>query len=407
MVFASKDQHNLEIGLASKTGRVPVTVVDGLDLFSTNLVHRQIRVTGILEFLRNPEEKKLTRIIVPSSKQIDIIGPQNKGDQKLSTNDLLTTAARVRQLKPNEVALGIPVRIQGVVIGAWPNDNFNNYKLVLCDSTGGISVHFGVPQAWADQPQIGELLDIEGVTIPGQFVPAIHAGKITRLGNAPMPEPIRPTWDELMNGSLDCNYVEIQGVLAAVSTNGMTLLTRDGKVTLDQTDAHPLPQMPASGRSLVGSEVRLRGGFSSEWDSAARQVIKGRFYLINTLMRVENPGPLDPFSNPKITIGDLLWFNAHANALQRVKVAGQIIFARPGEYFVLDHNVGFRILTADPGVRWSPTEFCRPAFLGARVLGIDGRQERGCRASVYPRPEKRRQTPRTTGTGGALSAAGF
>jgi len=348
VIFASKDQHNLEIGLAAKTGRVPVTVVDGLDLFSTNLVHCQIRVTGIHEYLRNAEEKKLARIIVPSANWVEIIGSQNEGERKLSTNDLLTTVAKVRQLKADEAALGIPVKIQGVVVGAWPNDNFNNYKLVLCDATGGISVHFGVPQAWADQPQIGELLDIVGFTIPGQFVPAIQARKMTRLGNAPMPEPIRPTWDELMNGSLDCNYVEIQGVLTAAATNEMTLLTQDGKVTLDQTDARPLPPLPISGGSLVGSVVRLRGGFSSEWDTISRQVIRGRFYLIHGLMSVESPNPQDLFSSPKIRIGDLLWYNAHASALQRVKVGGQVIFARPGEYFALDHNVGFRILTAEP-----------------------------------------------------------
>lgn len=349
VIFAGKDQRNLEMTLAGKTGRVPVTVMEGLDLFSTNLMHRQIRVTGIHEYLRNPEEKKLARIIVPSANQVDIIGFQNEGERKLATNDLLTTVAKVRELKSDEVALGIPVKLQGVVIGAWPNDSFNNYKLVLCDATGGISVHFGVPQAWGDQPQIGELLDIEGVTIPGQFVPAIQARKITRLGNAPMPEPIRPTWDELMNGSLDCEYVEIQGVLTAVSTNEITLLTRDGKVTLDRTDARPLPQMPAASGSLVGSVVRLRGGFSSEWDATSRQVIRGRFYLIHGLMSEEYPNPPDPFSSPKIRIGDLLWYNAHASGLQRIKVAGQVIFARPGECFALDHNVGFRILTAGPG----------------------------------------------------------
>ena len=44
------------------------------------------------------------------------------------------------------------------------------------------------------------------------------------------------------------------------------------------------------------------------------------------------------------------------------------------------------------GACWAATEFCRPAFLGAGLLGINGRQERGCRAPVYPRPGKRRPT---------------
>ena len=32
------------------------------------------------------------------------------------------------------------------------------------------------------------------------------------------------------------------------------------------------------------------------------------------------------------------------------------------------------------GVCWTAQELCGPAFLGAGVLGIDGRQKRGCRA---------------------------
>ena len=57
------------------------------------------------------------------------------------------------------------------------------------------------------------------------------------------------------------------------------------------------------------------------------------------------------------------------------------------------------------GVCWTAKELRWPAFLGAGVLGIDGRQERGCRAPIYPRPGERRSTPRTTRDDGALSAS--
>ena len=54
---------------------------------------------------------------------------------------------------------------------------------------------------------------------------------------------------------------------------------------------------------------------------------------------------------------------------------------------------------------WAAEELRGPAFLGAGLLGIDGRQERGCGASIYPRTGERRPTPRTTGDDGALSAS--
>ena len=57
------------------------------------------------------------------------------------------------------------------------------------------------------------------------------------------------------------------------------------------------------------------------------------------------------------------------------------------------------------GICWATEKLRGPAFLGTRVLGIDGRQERGRRASIYPGPGERRQAPRTTGDDGALSAS--
>jgi putative transposase len=51
--------------------------------------------------------------------------------------------------------------------------------------------------------------------------------------------------------------------------------------------------------------------------------------------------------------------------------------------------------------------FYRPALLGAGILGVDRRQERGCRAGVYPEPGKGRPTPRTTGVEGALSGSRY
>ena len=81
---------------------------------------------------------------------------------------------------------------------------------------------------------------------------------------------------------------------------------------------------------------------------------------------------------------------------------------RATEAFGVEHDGVYQGQKRDSyraGVCWPAKELCGAAFLGTRLLGINGRQERGCRAPVYPRLGKRRQTPRTTGTGGALSAS--
>src|SRR5207249_5442492 len=79
-------------------------------------------------------------------------------------------------------------------------------------------------------PQVRELIEIEGVTDPGEFAPQLHARRMTRLGVAQLPQPIRPTWDQLINGSLDTQYVEMQGIVTSVRADGLTLLTHGGRL---------------------------------------------------------------------------------------------------------------------------------------------------------------------------------
>ena len=344
VVFAGKDGHSVDIELLEAGTTVPVTVVDGSELFSTNLLHRHIRVEGICEFSREPLEKKLARILVPGPEQLEIRSPAGESSTSYSTNDLLTTVAEVRRLNPNEARIGMPVKIRGVIIAAMRD------SLVLQDSSGGVFIHFIVGDSF-NQPTVGQLWEVTGRTDPGDFSPVIYAATVKFLGNAALPEPIQPAWDQLMNGSLDAEYVELHGVLTAISTNELTILTPDGKVTVAGNDERLLPQFPATtpgGGSLQGSIVRIRGCFTPALNWQTRQVIAGRFYLYPGAGEVEEPAMPDPFSIPTTKAADLLRFNARASALQITRVAGQIIYARPGEYFVQDGQTGVRILTDEP-----------------------------------------------------------
>ncbi|MBI4325155.1 MAG: hypothetical protein HY674_07805, partial [Chloroflexi bacterium] len=73
-------------------------------------------------------------------------------------------------------------------------------------------------------------MEIEGLTDPGLFAPMVNARRVSSLGAGHLPEPVHPTWDQLLNGSLDAQYVEIQGIVTAVHADGVTLLTRGGVI---------------------------------------------------------------------------------------------------------------------------------------------------------------------------------
>jgi signal transduction histidine kinase len=346
VAFACENQRSMEIELIENEtkNQLPVTVVDGMDLFPTNLVHRLIRVRGICEFSDVMLDKKPLRVLVPSSKQVQVVSAAEGDVQNYSTNDLLVAVAQVRRLNPEQARIGIPVKVRGVVISTTVDSIF------LQDYSGGIHVHCNQLD-WVNKPYAGELWEIEGTAGLGTFVPIINATGAKYLRDAAMPEPARPTWNQLMNGNLDSEYVELRGVLTAVSSNQISLLTAEGSVQIEDNEINqqPLPVTPmfANGRALLGSLVRIRGCYLAKRDLQTRQVIGGELYLASAVMDVEEMGPLNPFSLPTTKIADLLWFDASASALHRTKVAGQILYAGSDEYFANDGRLGFRVRTQE------------------------------------------------------------
>jgi signal transduction histidine kinase len=98
--------------------------------------------------------------------------------------------------------------------------------------------------------------------------------------------------------------------------------------------------------SYLNRVVELRGCLIPHWN-AARQVIAREIYLGSPVITVEDSGVADPFSLPVKKAADTLLFDAHASALQRAKIVGQIIHASPLEYCLLDEGVGLRVFTTE------------------------------------------------------------
>jgi signal transduction histidine kinase len=358
VVFAGHNESALELQINARGERWRATVIKSSDSVFPELLHRQIHAAGICRIARDAEQRKTAQVIIPGPDQIEIREPEKDGLARgASSGAAMTTADQVRRLKPEEARKGLSVKITGAIIWTSPT------AFVVADSTGGVFTHWMAGER-DEQPRVGELWEIAGRTAPGDFSPVILSSAARFLGNAEMPEPIRPTWDQIMNGSLDAQYVEIRGVLTAVSQSEMALLTPDGKLKIRGNTDRPLTRLPglapggagkfqgeaadpSARRSLIDSVVRLRGCFTAEWDRKTKQVKAGVIYLGAAIIDLEEPPPRDPFSAAARKTADLLRFDARASALQRTKVAGQIIYARPREYYVQDEQTGLRFLTRE------------------------------------------------------------
>lgn len=251
---------------------------------------------------------------------------------------VLTNAEQVHWLSREEAAAGQQALIRGVITCTLAEFN----AAVVQDLTGGIYID-GWNLALSEPLPVGELVEVEGTTDPGQFAPRLHAVRITRHGTGELPLPVRPYWDQLLNGSLDTRFVELQGIVTSVRTNTVTLLTHGGKINVmlfgpaDVTNAVALKQ-------YQDALIRLRGCLFASWDSATHQVHVGEVRMITPSVTVDEPAPVDAFAAKAKRAADLLLFDPEASALRRVKVFGQIVHEHEGEYFAMDRTNGFRFI---------------------------------------------------------------
>jgi signal transduction histidine kinase len=247
---------------------------------------------------------------------------------------VLTNAEQVHWLTRKEAAGGQHVLIRGVITCALPEFE----AAVVQDFTGGIYIDRWSPSL-GGPPQVGELVEVEGLTDPGDFAPRVHAVRITRLGTGELPPPVHPYWDQLINGSLDTQFVEIQGIVTSVRADGVTLLTHGGKINvlLFGTNSVAL-------KRYDDALIRLRGCLFASWDKATHQVNVSEVRMFTPSVTVVEPAPVDAFAVTPKRATDLLLFDPQASALRRVKVSGQIVHEREGEYYMMDGTNGLRFI---------------------------------------------------------------
>ena len=250
----------------------------------------------------------------------------------------LTNAEQVHKLSRAEAAAGQPAVIRGVITCALPAFG----AAVVQDRTAGIYVDRWNPSLGA-LPKVGELVEVEGTTDPGQFAPRVHAVHLKQLGTGELPAPVHPYWDQLINGSLDTEFVEIEGIVTTVQADGIMLLTHGGKISVRIFGANGATNGVAL-KPYEDALVRLRGCLFASWDEATHEVNVSEIRMYAPSVTVVEPAPADAFAVTPKRVTDLLQFDPQASALRPVKVSGQIVTERGEEYYVMDGTNGFRFI---------------------------------------------------------------
>jgi PAS domain S-box-containing protein len=253
-----------------------------------------------------------------------------------SAEAILTKVSEVLRLRPEQAATGRPVCLHGIVT-FFDKD----WRLGFLQNHSG-AVSF-VPEQL--DLQAGQTVELTGRTGPGRFAPAIFGARARVLGRTNLPVAVRASLETLADGHLDCNWVELEGVVRAVHLEDthLTLLLsmpqgRFRAVVPNFTGAAP--------NYLVDSRVLVRGACGSALN--ARNQVCG--ICLNTpdleQIQVREPAPIDPFATTATPIAQVSTFSPDRMGGRRVKVQGIVTLIRPTQgFFLQDNSGGIRVQT--------------------------------------------------------------
>ena len=257
-----------------------------------------------------------------------------------ATTNELRTAAEVRQLSVEDAQQKVRVHLRGVV--TFFDENL--YSRFIQDDSAGIYL-FDASLPIHLLP--GQLVEVQGVSSPGEYAPIVVPEQITVVGDAPLPTPKPATYEQLASGQEDSQFVEISGIVRSVQMHEpsrnylVEIATGGGRLSVY---ARELPVK--RGEDLLDSTVRVRGVCSTQFNHQ-RQLFSIRLLVPRAEdLVVKQPAPVDPFAIRARPVASLLQFAPQESFGHRVKVAGNVIYFEPGlKLFLQDGEQGIEVQT--------------------------------------------------------------
>lgn len=247
----------------------------------------------------------------------------------------------IRDLSPADAGLRYPVKVHGVITFV----DFARDGLIIQHGAEGIYVATG---DLIKQPEIGDEVELTGVTAPGGFAPVIGNADVKILGKTSFPPVVSVSGDLAASGSLDCKWARLEGVFRSATRSDTDYVasfeSSVGKVRVQM----PVREFSSDPARFVGADVELTGAFATVFNSA-RQLIGYRLLLdSDRQIRVVRPAPSDPFDLPATNISGLLQFSQALNAkTQRLRCIGVVTMARSKNVFIEDATGGVELRSAN------------------------------------------------------------
>lgn len=240
----------------------------------------------------------------------------------------ITSAHAVHNMPPEEAARHDPVHLRAVLTFYDPYIDPRRGAIFVCDHSGCVFV--SVPKKPILRVHPGDLVEIDGVTGPGDYASIVEASRIETVGHPGLPaHPRKVTMDDLSSGIYDTDWIQVQGRVRAIHRQpgivSLIVAANGGSF-----GAVTLPQPGVDDDRLVDSLIELTANTAPAFNQRRQMVAVHLFFPSMQQVRVIEPAPPDPFAQKPISLVDMFRFSPEPSTVHRVHVQGTVTLNWPG-----------------------------------------------------------------------------
>ncbi len=249
----------------------------------------------------------------------------------------LTNIAQIRSLSTEEAERRYPVRVRATV-------TFQTHYRNIFVHDGTIGMYVARKSASFDL-QPGQVVEIEGVTGPGDYAPVAEAEQVRVLGEGELPKAREVGMDRLLAGEEDCQWLELRGMVRRVAKVAERRFELELAVDGGRVGVYLLGIPPMGMDRMVNSTVRLRGVRGCIFNQK-RQVLAPLMFVDHWNLFVEDLAPDDPYDAPVRPLRTLLQYTPKVPYGHRVKVRGVVTYQELGRsVFIRDETQALLLQT--------------------------------------------------------------
>jgi signal transduction histidine kinase/CheY-like chemotaxis protein len=289
---------------------------------------------GLMEQpLAETDQAEVTGFPMQTGGRATLNGPLPVQTQEPEHHELIHTIAAVHALPATEASRELPLKIRAVVTYTEPNG-----MMFIQDSSGGSYVQFGATST--PGLKYGDVVEVAGVTAPGDFAPNINCKAIRRIGRGRLPAPKPASLDQLLTGREDSNWVQAEATVSSIQTAGYSqqLNLVEG---VHNFTAY-LPSLGALKERLLGARVRIEGVCGTLFNERRQMIGLALFVPDRKYVTVVRPGAAGAADIPETAIGSLTQYSP--GEAYRARVRGVLTLVAPdGVAYLQDASGGVAV----------------------------------------------------------------